>query len=515
MSERPSGSSTVLRGARAVRILLSRPAMPRLRILFATSECFPFAKVGGLGDVAGALPLALAARGHDVRVVMPRYRSTRRLESKLLDGALGVPFGPGTRWCGVHRANLRQDDQRVSVPVYLIEHDQLFDREGVYNDKNGEFGDNLERYGLLSLGSLEMCRYLGFEPDVIHVHDWPTSLIPVLLDTVERDTELARAATVLTIHNMGYQGWFERRDWSRAGLPWHGDALRALTSYDQLNLLRAGIVHSTLVSTVSPRYAREIQSREGGEGLDDLLRSRGGDVLGILNGIDEHAWNPRTDPHLPAHFDAFDLSGKAACKAALQRELGLPVRPDVPLIGIVSRLVTQKGLDIVAAALDRLLADDVQLVVLGSGDGRLEADFLARSQWSDRFRAWIGYSEPLAHRIEAGADLFLMPSRYEPCGLNQLYSQRYGTLPIVRAVGGLDDTVDNGVTGFKFEDLTVDALVGTVRWATATYRGEPDRFRSMQRRAMTRSMGWAQAARQYEALYRLATSKRRAQMLRR
>ena len=484
--------------------------MPRLRILFATSECHPFAKVGGLGDVAGALPLELAARGHDVRIVMPRYRSTKRLPASSLQGALGVPFGPSTRWCGVHRAELTSERAgRPTVPVYLLEHDHFFDRDGVYNDRAGEFGDNLERYGLLSLGSLEMCRYLGFEPDVIHVHDWPTSLVPLLLDTVESGTELARAATVLTIHNLGYQGWFDRSAWGAAGLPWDGRALASLERSGQLNLLQAGIRHATLVSTVSPNYAHEIRTREGGEGLDALLRAREGDVVGVLNGIDEHAWNPATDRHLPAHFHADDLRGKAACKRELQREFGLPERPDTPLVGIVSRLATQKGIDVVVAALDRLLALDLQIVVLGSGDKRLEGALLERSHASDRMRAWIGHNEALAHRIEAGADLFLMPSRYEPCGLNQMYSQRYGTLPIVRAVGGLDDTVENGSNGFKFDHLSEDALVGTVTWAVETYRYEPERFRAMQRRAMTKPLGWAHAARQYEALYRLAMHRRR------
>lgn len=485
--------------------------MPRLKILFATPECFPFAKVGGLGDVVGALPLALAARGHDVRVVLPRYRSTHKFESHLLSGALGIPFGTAhTIWAGIRRADLRSTRQgQPSVPLYLLEHDRYFDRGGIYNDEHGAFGDDLERFAFFSRGSIELCRYLGFEPDVIHVHDWPTSLIPVYLDTVDRYTPMGRAATVLTIHNMGYQGWFPRHDLPKTGLGWDSAALPSLEMHGQLNLLKAALTHATIVSTVSPRYAMEIQSRDGGEGLEDLVRRRGSDVVGVLNGIDEAAWNPEADPFTAAPFSWHDLSGKAACKAALQRELGLPERPDVPLIGMVSRLVGQKGIDLVAEALGSLLRQDVQIAVLGSGETWAEDLFRAASRSSDRFRVWVGMNEGLAHRIEAGSDLFLMPSRYEPCGLNQMYSQRYGTLPIVRAVGGLDDTVENGVTGFKFEEASASALVATVAWALDVYRHDRGRFYGMQVTSMQKQMGWSYAARQYEALYRLAAGRRR------
>ncbi len=481
--------------------------MARLKILFATPECFPFAKAGGLGDVAGALPVALAQRGHDVRVVMPRYRVTKKHPAPRLSGPLGVPFGPREVWTGVCRSELV--GARRNVPVYFLEHDLFFDRDGIYGDAGGGYGDNLERYALLSRGSIELCRYLGFEPDVIHVHDWPTCLVPVYLDTVERGTAIARAATVITIHNMAYQGWFPRADFPQTGLPWDPRALSALELYGQLNLLKAGIARSTIVSTVSPTYAHEIQTRDGGEGLDGLLRSRGGDVIGVLNGIDEAAWNPEKDPHTTAPFSFRDLSGKALCKAALQRELGLEERPDVPLIGVVSRLVAQKGIDVIADCLGPLLDLGIQLVILGAGDGAMEHSFRELSHRSRSFRAWIGMNEGLAHRIEAGCDMFLMPSRYEPCGLNQMYSQRYGTLPIVRAVGGLDDTVENGETGFKLHDLTHDALIATVRWAVSIYRDQPAHFRAMQLRAMQKPMGWQHAAQHYEALYRLAMLRRR------
>jgi starch synthase len=481
--------------------------VPRLKILFAVPECFPFAKTGGLGDVSGALPVALAARGHDVRVVMPRYRVTRKHESKLLAGPLGIPFGAGTLWAGVRRTQLA-NRQGATVPVYLLDYEELFDRSGIYGDESGGYGDNTKRYSVLSRGALELCRYLGFDPDVIHVHDWPTCLLPVLLDTVEAGTRLGCAASVLSIHNMAYQGWAARSAYGELGVPWDPQVFSGLELHGQLNLLKAGIVHSTIVSTVSPNYAREIQTREGGEGLDALLRMRGGDVVGVLNGIDEEAWNPELDPHIAAPFSAGDLSGKAICKAALQREMGLPERSDVPLVGLVSRLVAQKGVDLVVDALGELIATGAQFVFLGSGDGSIESVFQHASHATSNVRAFIGMNEGLAHRIEAGADLFLMPSRYEPCGLNQMYSQRYGTLPIVRAVGGLEDTVENGSTGFKFEELSKEALVATVRWALATW-ARPEVFRAMQVRAMQKPMGWSHAAQQYEALYRFAVRKRR------
>ncbi|HVY48001.1 MAG TPA: glycosyltransferase, partial [Minicystis sp.] len=277
--------------------------------------------------------------------------------------------------------------------------------------------------------------------------------------------------------------------------------------------LKGGIYAATLLTTVSPRYAREIQTPEGGEGLDGALRDRGADLIGVLNGIDEAVWDPEHDRYTAAAFSAHDLTGKHACKAALQREMGLAERPDLPLVGLVSRFAVQKGIDLVAEALEEILALDVQVVVLGAGEKWAENAFGELSRRSDRFRAFIGMNEALAHRIEAGADLFLMPSRYEPCGLNQMYSQRYGTLPIVRAVGGLDDTVENEVTGFKFGDMSAGALAQAVAWAVYTYRERPSAFRAMQYRAMTKSMGWQHASRQYEALYRMAIARRRGRAI--
>ncbi len=483
--------------------------MPRLKVLHVVSECVPFAKTGGLADVAGALPLALAERGHDVRVVMPRYRVAKKHAAEQLPAPLAVPHAGGEAWCGVFTTRLDPGKGRGSAQAYLLEHDALYDRDGIYGDKNGDFGDNLARYSLLSRGALRLCDYLDFSPDVVHVHDWQTSLVPIYMDTFERHARAGRAASVLTIHNLAYQGWFGKDRLWQTGLGWDAFFDSGLESFDAINLLKGGISSATLVTTVSPRYAREIQTPAGGERLDDVLRERGADLIGVLNGIDEDVWSPERDKYIAAPFVAEDLTGKLACKAALQREMGLEELPDVPLLGLVSRFATQKGIDLVAEALEEILGLGVQFVVLGSGEAWAERSFAELSLHSTRFRAFIGMNEGLAHRIEAGADIFVMPSRYEPCGLNQMYSQRYGTLPVVRSVGGLDDTVENEVTGFKFEEMSASALAQAVAWAVYTYHERPDAFRGMQYRAMTKTMGWQQASRQYEALYRLAIARRR------
>ena len=479
--------------------------MPRLKVLFVASECVPFAKTGGLADVAGALPIALAQRGHDVRVVLPRYRVTKGYPAERLPAPLAVPLGLGEAWCGVYEARFSRSDARV----YLLEHDALYDRAGIYGDAGGGYGDNLARYTLLSRGALRLCSTLGFVPDVVHAHDWQAALAPVYLNTLEAGAPVASAASIFTIHNMGYQGWFPKGELYQTGLGWSEFHARSLEAFDRVNLLKGGIYHATLVTTVSPRYAREIQTPEGGDGLDGALRDRDGDVIGILNGIDDEVWDPEGDRYTAAPFNAEDLDGKAACKAALQAEVGLPGDARAPLIGLVSRFAHQKGIDVFAGALDDILSLGAQVVVLGSGEAWAEALFARLSVSHPRFRAYIGMNEGLAHRIEAGADVFLMPSRYEPCGLNQLYSQRYGTLPVVRAIGGLDDTVEHERTGFKFEVLDADELAQAVATAVYTYHERPEHFRMMQYHAMTKPMGWGHAAQQYEALYRLALARRR------
>jgi starch synthase len=465
--------------------------VPRLRILFVVSECVPLIKTGGLGDVGGALPPELRRRGHDVRVVLPRYRAVKDYPARRRPAPLRVPTGVGELGAAVWETTLPGD-----VPAYLVEHDALFDRDGVYDADGQAFADNVLRFTFLSRAGLALGHHLDFEPDVIHVHDWPTALVPVF-SRLE-----GGPATLLTIHNLGYQGHAGVDALGAIGMSSEQAMAQGVERYG-VNLLRGGICSATMLSTVSPRYAHEIQTPEGGAGLHADLAARSADIVGILNGIDDETWDPSRDPHLSARYDADDLSGKTLCKQALQQELSLPEDPHAPLVGLVSRFVEQKGIDVFAGALERLVAMGCQIAVLGSGERWAEQRFTEIERMSSSFRVRLGFDEPLAHRIEAGADLFAMPSRYEPCGLNQMYSQRYGTLPIVRAVGGLRDTVEQGVDGFCFDDLSSDALVGAAAEAVKLYRHEPERFRSMQRTAMRKRMGWDRAAQQYDALYRL------------
>jgi starch synthase len=483
-----------------------------LSILFVASECAHFVKAGGLGDVVGALPVALRALGFDARVVIPRYDAIPLSGLTRHADPLGVPLGGGEAWSAVLETRLPGTD----VPVYLLDHDRLFGRGYLYDPPGAVAGDNLVRYAYLSRGALQLCRHLGWTPDVFHVHDWPTALLPVYLNTIESAGLLAGAASVLTIHNLAHQAKFHAVDLPTTHIPWSAFRPDGLEDFGAVNPLKGGLYHATKLTTVSPRYAEEIRTPEGGAGLDAVARFRGADLVGILNGIDEGVWDPRADPMIAAPFGIEDFSGKAECKLALQREMGLEKRPDVPLIGIVSRLSEQKGTDVVLAALTRILDLDTQVVILGSGDRAAEGYLLMRSHYGgSRFRAWIGFDEALAHRIEAGADFFLMPSRFEPCGLNQMYSQRYGTLPIVRATGGLDDTVESydpttgAGTGFKLWDLNVDSLVATVHWAIETYRERPQQVRAMQRRAMRKRFGWDVAASRYADVYEWAVRAKR------
>jgi starch synthase len=489
----------------------ARPAAG-LKVLLVASEVAPFAKTGGLADVAGALPKALRLRGLDARVVMPLYRGIPWNEMDVLDGALSVPIGGGTARGRVRLGRLPRSD----APVYFLEHHHYYDREYLYGSATEAYGDNLERFTFLSRGALQLSKALGWHPDIVHANDWQTALVPVYLNTVEWAQALHGAASLYTIHNLAYQGVMDRGALFLAGLGPEHDNSNEFEHFGTLNLTKAAVAHSTLITTVSPTYAREIQTSAHGYGLDGVLRGRAGDLFGIVNGIDPEEWNPAIDPHLPARFSASDLRGKAVCKAELQKEAGLPVRQDVPLFGLVARLVPQKGIDVLAQALDRILDLDVQLILLGTGDPEAEAFFAQVSdERGDRFRAWLQFHNGRAHRIEAGCDFFLMPSRFEPCGLNQLYSLAYGTLPIVRATGGLADTVrgyDEAAgrgTGFSFHDLTPGALYDTVGWAVSTWYDRPHHIDTMRREAMAEDFSWQHAAAEYEKLYLLAYERRR------
>ncbi len=470
-----------------------------MEILFVSSEVAPLSKTGGLGDVSGALPRALAARGHAVTVVTPRYGSIDPLALGFVrrDGAIRVRGEATTAWLRPGRPGL-----------VLVEHERYFGaRRGLYAEGEHDYPDNAERFAYLCRAALAAPAALGLRPRIVHANDWQTGLCPWLLRHEHgQDPALAGARSVFTIHNLAYQGVFPKAVLPFVGLPWDVFRWEAMEFHDHLSFLKGGLTFADALTTVSPTYAREILGPEGGVGLDPVLRHRRASLRGILNGIDVGEWDPSADPHLPARYSAGDLSGKAACKAALQRELGLPGRPGVPLAGMVSRLADQKGIDLVVASLGDLLSRELQVAVLGAGSrAHEEALRSAAAAAPGRLAVRIGFDEGLAHRIEAGADLFLMPSRYEPCGLNQMYSLRYGTVPVVRAVGGLEDTVEDfdgwsRGTGFKFRDYTPQAMMLAVRRALETFR-DRRAWAGLVERGMAQDFSWDRSARGYEELY--------------
>jgi starch synthase len=479
-----------------------------LRILIASAEMAPFAKEGGMGDVVGALAKMLSTRRHDVRVVMPLYGRIDRgaWEFQPTVDALQVPMGGlGRLECAVLEGILPD----TKVPVYFIDYAPFYGRWGIYNEDGEGYRDNGPRFVFLSRAGLELCRAIGFSPQIIHIHDWHTAAIPVFLNTLYRDdASISAAATLLTIHNMMHQGVFDKSLMDVLGIGWEHFHFRELEFFDKVNLLKGGIYHATLINTVSPSYAREIRQPQFACSIEGVVRDRAADLFGILNGADYDEWDPETDPMIAARYSESDLSGKALCKADLQRTLGLPDKPAAPLFGLVSRLVKQKGIDLLAEALPHILDLDVQFALLGSGEPWSHVFFeeLARAH-PDRFACRIGFDETLAHKIIAGSDFFLMPSRFEPCGLTQMYAMRYGTLPVVRATGGLNDTVENfdedkeSGTGFKFHDLTGEALYNTLAWTLRIYREKPGTMNTLIARVMQQRFTWETAARKYEELY--------------
>jgi starch synthase len=484
----------------------------RLKVLFVASEVAPFRKTGGLADVAGVLPRSLRQRGIDIRVVMPLYQGIQWSALEKLDGTLSVPMYYGSARAGLRMGVLPGSD----LPIYFIEYNRFFDRPHLYGPPGQAYSDNLERFSFFSRAALEMCKTIGFIPDVIHANDWQTALVPVYVNTVEWAKPLHGAGTLFTIHNLAYQGNFESGAMFITGLGQHHFNSSEFEHFGDMNLMKAAIRHANLLSTVSPTYAREIQTSGYGFGLDGELSLRSQFLRGVLNGIDTNEWNPATDHHIAAPFSVEDMTAKAVCKASLQKQLGLPVRPNVPLFGVIGRLTPQKGFDVLAHALDKILSWNLQLVLLGNGDSEAEHFFsYLAAKRSDKFRTVIGFDEGLAHRIEAGSDLLLIPSRYEPCGLVQMYGQRYGTLPIVRGTGGLLDTVVNydqatgDGTGFIFWDLTAGALADTVGWALSTYFERPAHIEAMRKRAMQQDFSWDRAAAAYEGLYHEAYQIRR------
>jgi starch synthase len=489
-------------------------ARERLRILMMASEAAPFAKTGGLADVVGALPRALAALGHDVRVLMPRYRGVEAQAGPLtlVASNLRVPLGDRTAEGALFEAR-----SRGGVTVYFLAHDHYYDRDGLYGTADGDYWDNCERFIFFCRGGLEAVAALGkagWRPQVIHVNDWQTGLVPVYLETEYRDHPvLGPLATLFTIHNLAYQGVFWHYDMPMTGLGWDLFTPAALEFYGRLNFLKGGLVFSDLLTTVSRTYAQEIRTAAFGNGLEGVLEERSEDLHGVINGIDYELWNPETDAALAKRYGAGDLEGKAICRAALREEMGLVAGPG-PIIGMVTRLAGQKGLDLTLDALPGILATSAQLVLLGSGEAPLEEAFTAAADANPgRVGVRIGYDDELARRIYGGADAFLMPSRYEPCGLGQLIALRYGTVPIVRRTGGLADTVrevDPGRrtgTGFLFDAFAAEPLVEAVDRAAVAHR-IPALWSAIVRNAMAEDFSWDASAREYVTLYRKALKAR-------
>jgi len=481
--------------------------MDYMKLLFLTSEIVPYSKTGGLADVSGALPEAISDLGHEVVVITPLYKNIDRERHGLQIEipSLGVSMGWFMHSCAVWTAPVKEN-----LSIYFIEHERFFGRDGLYDDGLHPYLDNLERFTFFSRAALEVSKVLPFKPDIIHVNDWQTAIVPILLKEAEgKHPVLSKAATVLTIHNLGYQGDFKSSDFPLTGLDWASFYRGGFEYYGRTNLLKAGIYNADRITTVSPSYANEIKTHEGGFGLDGVLRDRAHALKGILNGVDYSEWSPENDPYIASKYTVHDMKGKADCKLALQERLGLEKNPDIPFLGVISRLVYQKGMDILSQIVFKLLEEHLQIVVLGSGDSYLEHVFgTVPKYYPKKFSSYVSFNNELAHQIEAGCDFFLMPSRYEPCGLNQMYSLKYGTLPIVRNTGGLADTVENlntasGTgTGFKFNDLTPDALYNTIKWALGIWWDRPDLIHKMRLNAMKQDYSWSKNAREYMNLYK-------------
>jgi len=478
-----------------------------MKILFLSPEAVPFAKTGGLADVAGSLPVALKRLGIEVHLMLPFYRVVREgnFEHRLLLKDLKVPLGNAELAARVWGSSTEGE-----VPVYLIEREDLYDRPNLYGTARDDYYDNLERFAYFAYGALRIAEKLDFKPHVIHCHDWQTGLIPALLRGPFRSSSwFSDTSTVFTIHNIGYPGLFPADRLPVTGLPpaefFH---LEGIEYWGKISLLKAGIVYADAVTTVSEKYAQEIQTREYGMGMEGILKHRQAFLHGILNGVDYRLWDPARDSHLTAKYSPQKMSGKQQCKKALIQEMGLDTAlMKKPLFGMVSRLDAQKGLDLLVKILDDILALDVGLVILGSGDEGIQGAIQEAAQRRPgRIGLTIGFDEPLAHRIMAGADIFLIPSRYEPCGLTQMYAMKYGTVPIVRATGGLDDTIvpfDPKIgegNGFKFSAYEPNAFLDAIRKAVDLFQ-DPKAWQRLMANGLKADFSWERSAQQYRTLY--------------
>ena len=475
-------------------------------ITFAASEGVPYSKTGGLADVVGALPKTLAALGHEMIVFLPKYKQSRLKQEHVVIPNLSIPMADHLLFC-----QIVDGGKHDGVQFYFVDHPEFTFRDGLYGDSRGDYPDNAERFTIFCRAVIEASKRLG-PPDIFHVHDWQTSLIPVLLrNQYAYDTDFSRTGTVLTIHNIGYQGIFPKSVMPKLLLPWTLFTMDRLEFYDKVNFLKGGIVYSDYVTTVSRTYAREIQTKQYGFGLADTVRAKRDRVVGVVNGVDYGEWNPETDRYIPATFSTSDLSGKTKCKLALLDEYGIPKqKADWPVVGVISRFAAQKGFDLMEAALPQLLTEDLVLLVLGTGDVHFESMFRTlHKRFPDRLCVKIAYDNRLAHLVQAGSDIFLMPSHYEPCGLTQIYSMRYGTVPVVRATGGLEDTIEQWNaktgkgTGFKFTGYTAPELRVAMHEALVTFQKQTE-WKQLILNGMRQNFSWEEPAREYSVVYEKA-----------
>lgn len=489
--------------------------LKRKTILIVTSESVPYAKSGGLADVTGALSKSLSERGHRVVVVMPYYSSIPKdfIKSEQKPISLNVWMGNTEEWCFAFPKKINEN-----LEYYFIDFQKYYFREGMYcNRAQQDYIDNPKRFAFLSQAALYLCKAKQIKIDIVHTHDWQTSAALAYLKTHHwNDACLGKAAGVLTIHNIGYQGKYPKNDYEYLGFRNTDFNSNVFEDYGNINLLKGGIHFADVVNTVSPTYALETLTEEHSFGLHDYLKAKGSNYLGILNGVDYDEWDPLNDSYIKKTYSTRNMSGKEICKNDLRTYFSLD-NNESPIIGVVSRMADQKGLNILANSIEAIVNNMyVQFVILGSGDKNLESYFLAiAKKYPGKIGVQIGYNNKLAHKIEAGSDFFIMPSRYEPCGLNQIYSLRYGTLPIVRSTGGLEDTVEqynekNGDgTGFKFNDLTERSIYDVVGWAISTWYDRPNHYKLMQKRAMLRSFSWTDSAKHYEEAYAIAIASRK------
>ncbi len=471
-------------------------------IVFAASECAPWAKTGGLADVVSALPRMLVKLGHKVCVFIPYYRQVAKAvpSAAVILPSVTIPFPSYSRFVRILDGGVTE-----GVQMYFVDCPQFFDRENFYSTPSGDYSDNAERFGLFSRAVIEASKVLGV-PDVFHVHDWQAAMLAVLLrSTYYFDPVLRHVPVVLTIHNAGYQGWFPPQTVEKLLLPWDMFTFEKLEQDDQVNFLKGGIVYADALTTVSRTYADEIQTPEFGNGLEGALRQRSGDLFGILNGVDYEEWDPAVDPHIAAHYTADNLTGKKECRRDLLHAFGLKgIADETAVIGVVSRFATQKGFDLIVESMDRLVQEDMVLVMLGNGEEYYERLLVEMAErYPAKVRVQVKYDIVMAHKVEAGSDMFLMPSRYEPCGLNQIYSLKYGTVPVVRATGGLADTIDEqpmSRNGFKFYGYTAGDLMDALQRALGAFRNKEE-WEQIMRRGMAQDFSWDRPAQEYVRVY--------------